>query len=63
MTEPVTEPVTVVLDREKATKNTVRYAERNGDEPTRIGTLYLQKATVAALGDPQAITITVDAAR
>lgn len=54
-------PLSIVFDREKTTKNTVRYAERNGEEPVRVGSLYVQKAAAAALGDPATITVTVAA--
>jgi hypothetical protein len=37
------EPLTVTLHQTKETKNTVRYEEPESDQPTVIGTLYLQK--------------------
>lgn len=57
----MTEPVSVVFDREKTTKNTVRYAERNGDGPTRIGAVYVQKTAAKELGDPEVLTVTLTA--
>lgn len=55
------EPIRCVFDREKTTKNTVRYAERTSDEPVRIGALYLQKTAAKALGDPETLTVTLTA--
>lgn len=57
----MTEPLSLVFDREKTTKNTVRYTERNGAEPVRVGSLYVQKAAATALGDPDTLTVTVAA--
>jgi hypothetical protein len=53
------EPLQVTLRRARETKNTVRYEEPESDEPTVIGTLYLQKWALHRLGDPEAITVTI----
>ena len=56
------EHLTITLVRAKETKNTVRYEEPESDQPTVIGTLYLQKWAVHRLEDPQAITMTIQGA-
>jgi hypothetical protein len=53
------EPLNVTLRRAKETKNTVRYEEPESDQPTVIGTLYLQKWALHRLGDPETITVTI----
>jgi len=60
--EPM-EPLTVTLRQTKETKNTVRYEEPESDQPTVIGTLYLQKWAVRRLDDPETITVTIAPAR
>ena len=45
------------FDKEKETKNTVRYQEVETDQAPAIGALYIQKWAVKQLGDPQTITI------
>jgi hypothetical protein len=57
------ERLTIKLVRAKETKNTVRYAEPESDQPTVIGTLYLQKWAVHRLEDPETITVTIEGAR
>ena len=59
------DPITVVMSLEKATKNTIRYAEET-DEAPKIKTLYIQKWTLKkALGPsenpPQRIRVTIEA--
>jgi len=54
------EPLHVSLRRAKETKNTVRYEEPESDQPLVIGTLYVQKWALHRLGDPQAITVTIE---
>lgn len=49
--------VRVVLERDKETKRTVRYAEQS-DNP-RVGMVYVPNGTVAELGNPAAIEITL----
>ncbi|MGH7667348.1 MAG: hypothetical protein ACRDX8_13850 [Acidimicrobiales bacterium] len=52
---------------ERETKNTVRFAEDEGDQPADhpgssvVGTLYLQKTAHASLGSPGRITVTIEA--
>jgi hypothetical protein len=53
------EPLTVTLRQTKETKNTVRYEEPESDQPTVIGTLYLQKWAVHRLDDPETISVTI----
>lgn len=47
----------VKMKRVKETKNTVRFEEDSGDEPMKIGTLYVQKW---AAKDVQSIKVTVE---
>lgn len=52
----------VTLDRERETKNTIRFKERERDDGlTVVGTLYLTKWAVRQMGDPQIIRLTVAA--
>ena len=53
------EQLTIRLSRARETKNTVRYEEPESDQPTVIGTLYLQKWGVHRLEDPETITVTI----
>lgn len=58
-----TESLVVTFDRERETKRTVRFAERvDDDQPEQIGTVYVQKHALAAIGNPEAITVTIEAA-
>lgn len=51
--------VTLHFERDKLTKNTVRFQEVTAaGEPPRIGTLYVQKW---AAGDDDKLTVTVEA--
>ena len=54
------ERMTIRLSRARETKNTVRYEEPESDQPTVIGTLYLQKWAVHRLEDPETITVTIE---
>jgi hypothetical protein len=56
------EAVKLRLSRAKETKNTVRYEEPASDQPTVIGTLYVQKWAVHRLEDPETITVTIERA-
>lgn len=49
------------FDREKETKNTIRFSERENEEgePPMIGMLYLQKFAVKRLGDPSVIEVAI----
>jgi hypothetical protein len=51
--------VTVLLEREKETKNKVRFAEV-GDRGL-FGTLYVPKSTLTELGDPAQLEVSVQA--
>ncbi len=53
-------PIKVTLDRGKDTKNTVRFDA--ADENEAIQSLYVPKDTMARLGDPQSIEVTITAA-
>lgn len=54
--------VTVTFERERETKNTVRYAEVTEDgAPTHVGTLYLQKHATHAMGNPENVRVTIAA--
>ncbi len=53
--------VKVKFSKERDTKNTVRFAEEGDPEDNKIGTVYLKKATVAELGSPEDIEVTVTA--
>ena len=56
------EPFKVTLSLAKETKNTLRYEETETDEPLVIGTLYIHKWAAKRLGDPEAITVTIEPA-
>jgi hypothetical protein len=49
----------VTLRQTRETKNAVRYEEPESDQPTVIGTLYLQKWAAHRLDDPETITVIV----
>lgn len=54
--------VSASFDTEKATKNTVRFAEQVPDEEVAlIGTLYVPNTTLDALGNPKNIRVTIEA--
>jgi len=58
----MSEDVLVIrFDKEKETKNTIRYSERENEdgEPPMIGILYLQKFAVKRLGDPSVIEVVI----
>ena len=50
------------FERERETKNTVRYEEQVTDEPPVVGTLYLQKYALNRLGNPDRLRVTIEAA-
>jgi hypothetical protein len=58
-----TKQVVVKFAVERKTPNTVRYAEIVPDSEVAplIRTLYLQNHTVKALGNPETITVTIEA--
>jgi len=49
----------ITFDKERDTKNTVRFHERNDQAPV-IGTLYVQKWALSQLGNPQTIQLTIE---
>ena len=52
--------VKIRFEREKDTKNTVRFAEAAADgDPLVVGTLYVQKFVVKELGQPEAVEVTI----
>jgi len=54
--------ITLQFNIEKTTPNTVRYAEVVPDgDPAVIRTMYLQKFAAKQLGNPDSITVTIDA--
>jgi hypothetical protein len=50
------------FQRERETKNTVRYEEQVTDAPPIVGTLYLQKYALNRLGNPDCVRVTIEAA-
>jgi hypothetical protein len=57
----VPESLLLTFQRERETKNTVRYEEVVSDMPSVVGTLYLQKWAHHRLGEPEVITVSVTA--
>ena len=49
------------FQRERETKNTVRYQEQVMDAPPVVGTLYLQKYALNRLGNPDCLRVTIEA--
>lgn len=54
--------ISVSMNRERDTKNTVRFAEEGEREDQQLGTIYLPKRTLADLGNPKSVTVTIEAA-
>jgi hypothetical protein len=50
------------FQRERETKNTVRYEEQVTDAPPIVGTLYLQKYALNRLGNPDCVRVSIEAA-
>jgi len=50
------------FQRERETKNTVRYEEQVTDAPPVVGTLYLQKYALNRLGNPDYLRVTIETA-
>jgi hypothetical protein len=60
MTEKV--HLTLTFLRERETKNTVRFTEQyDAQAQPFVGTLYLRKEGVAALGNPNSLVVRVEA--
>jgi len=55
------EELALRFERERETKNTVRYQELAQEGEQVVGTLYVRKAELARLGDPDALTVVVRA--
>ena len=51
----------VSFDKDRETKNTIRFEERAGEDPPVIGTLYLQKWALRRLGDPSVLVVRIEA--
>lgn len=49
----------VIMNKDKETKNTIRFAEETEDNNAK--NLYLLKSEVNALGNPQSIKVTIEA--
>jgi hypothetical protein len=54
--------LTITFVHERETKNTVRYAEQVADPKMTpfVGTLYLRKEGVQALGNPPTLVVTIE---
>lgn len=55
--------LTLRFERERETKNTIRYQELAEDSEYVVGSRYVRKAELARLGDPHELTIIVRVAR
>lgn len=51
------EPVTIKFARARETKNTIRFEAVEDDQP--VDTVYIRKAALRALGDPDKVTLTL----
>jgi hypothetical protein len=49
--------------RERETKTTIRFAEVDPRDDPKVGTLYVKKALLHDLGDPEELTVTIAATR
>ena len=58
------ESITIRLRKERETKNTIRFEEMENEEgnPPLVGTLYVQKWALKRLGDPERLTLRLEAA-
>ena len=54
------EAISIIMELEKETKNTVRYAEKTEGKPPVIGTLYIQKWATSP-DAPKVIRVVVEA--
>ena len=57
------ESITIHLRKERETKNTIRFEELENEEgnPPLIGTLYVQKWALKRLGNPEVLTLHLEA--
>ena len=55
--------ITIQLRKERETKNTIRFEELENEEgnPPLIDTLYVQKWALKRLGDPEVLTLHLEA--
>jgi len=51
----------LTFDKDRETKNTVRFEERAGEDPPVVGTLYLQKWALRRLGEPEVLQVRIEA--
>lgn len=51
------------FDKERETKNAVRYQERGEREEHMVGSLYLKKTLASELGKPESVEIEVQAVK
>lgn len=56
--EPVLE---VTFDKDRKTKNPVRFEERPGEDPPIDSTLHLQKWALRRFGDPAVLRVRIEA--
>ena len=58
------ESITIRLRKERETKNTIRFEEMENEEgnPPLVGTLYVQKWALKRLGNPERLTLRLEAA-
>jgi hypothetical protein len=52
----------VRFEREKETRNTIRYHElpETTDGPSVVGTLYVSKVALELLGNPKSLKVTIE---
>jgi hypothetical protein len=51
----------VKFTREKETPGTVRFKEEGDPADHKVGSLYLKKKAAADLGNPETVTVTIEA--
>ena len=51
----------MTFDKDRETKNTVRFEERVGEDPPMAGVLYLKRWALRRLGDPTVLRVQIDA--
>lgn len=56
-----TNSLTLTFTKAKETKGTWMYAEDEGPAGVYVGSLYVKKHAVHALGSPERLTVTVEA--
>lgn len=58
---PKGEGLELTFEQEKETPGTVRYSEEGDKDKHSVGKLYLKKAAAKKLGNPDSITVTINA--